>query len=90
MHTFHHMPPKPLPAAQLLPPEPAPSSPSPPQPQAKVTLEAAYDREQAFVDELKKMPIAIHTAEANEQHYEVPTEYYLHCLGVSGHCTAWG
>ncbi|GLC36220.1 hypothetical protein PLESTB_001367300 [Pleodorina starrii] len=35
----------------------------------------------AFVDELKQMPIAINTAEANEQHYEIPTPYYLLCLG---------
>ena len=28
-------------------------------------------RLQAFVDELKTMPVAIQTQEANEQHYEV-------------------
>lgn len=27
------------------------------------------------------MPIAINTDDANEQHYEVPTPYFLHCLG---------
>ena len=36
---------------------------------------------QAFVDELKTMPIAIQTATANEQHYEIPTSYFLLCLG---------
>lgn len=34
-----------------------------------------------LVDELKKSPIAIHTQAANEQHYEVPTEFYQYCLG---------
>ncbi|KAK9837228.1 hypothetical protein WJX81_000114 [Elliptochloris bilobata] len=36
---------------------------------------------QAFVEELKKLPIAVQTAAANEQHYEVPTEYFLRVLG---------
>jgi len=27
------------------------------------------------------MPIAIQTTTANEQHYEVPTSYFLLCLG---------
>ncbi len=27
------------------------------------------------------MPIAIETKKANEQHYEVPTEYYEYVLG---------
>mmetsp|Transcript_20376 Transcript_20376/g.47669 ORF Transcript_20376/g.47669 Transcript_20376/m.47669 type:complete len:854 (-) Transcript_20376:171-2732(-) len=35
----------------------------------------------AFVEELRKMPIAICTAEANEQHYEVPPELYHILLG---------
>jgi cyclopropane-fatty-acyl-phospholipid synthase len=34
-----------------------------------------------LVDELKKSPIAVHTRAANEQHYEVPTEFYQYCLG---------
>jgi cyclopropane-fatty-acyl-phospholipid synthase len=34
-----------------------------------------------LVEELKASPIAINTAEANEQHYEVPTEFYQYCLG---------
>ena len=34
-----------------------------------------------LVRRLRESPIAIHTAEANEQHYEVPTEFYLQCLG---------
>ena len=38
-------------------------------------------RLQGFVEELKSLPIAIQTKTANEQHYEVPTSYFLLCLG---------
>jgi cyclopropane-fatty-acyl-phospholipid synthase len=34
-----------------------------------------------LIAELKASPIAINTAEANEQHYEVPTKFYQYCLG---------
>lgn len=34
-----------------------------------------------LAEELKASPIAVHTKEANEQHYEVPTEFYKYCLG---------
>ena len=34
-----------------------------------------------FVDELRASPIAIQTAAANEQHYEVPAEFFVKCLG---------
>lgn len=34
-----------------------------------------------LISELKSSPIAINTVEANEQHYEVPTEFYKYCLG---------
>lgn len=34
-----------------------------------------------LVDFLKGSPIAVNTSDANEQHYEVPTEFYLDCLG---------
>lgn len=34
-----------------------------------------------FVEELKSLPIAIETDAANEQHYEVPTEYFNYVLG---------
>eukprot|EP00794_Sanderia_malayensis_P016988 gene16988-18700_t len=36
---------------------------------------------QKFIKSLKQAPVAINTAEANEQHYEVPTDFYLQCLG---------
>ena len=35
----------------------------------------------AFVEELKASPVAIQTDKANEQHYELPTEYFLKVLG---------
>ncbi len=39
-----------------------------------------YDRA-AYVADLKTRPLAEQTAAANEQHYEVPTPFYQHCLG---------
>lgn len=36
---------------------------------------------QKFISNLRTAPIAIHTTDANEQHYEVPTDFYLECLG---------
>ncbi|MFO1448578.1 MAG: cyclopropane-fatty-acyl-phospholipid synthase family protein [Opitutaceae bacterium] len=41
---------------------------------------AVYNREH-YVADLRKRPIAENTAEANEQHYEVPTPFYQLCLG---------
>jgi len=35
----------------------------------------------AMVRSLRESPIAIHTAAANEQHYEVPTEFFKYVLG---------
>lgn len=34
-----------------------------------------------LINELKSSPIAIHTADANEQHYELPTQFFQYCLG---------
>ncbi len=44
-------------------------------------LEAQTRALQTLVDELRASPIAIQTAAANEQHYEVPTRFYQLCLG---------
>jgi cyclopropane-fatty-acyl-phospholipid synthase len=41
---------------------------------------AGYDRS-AYVADLKTRPIAEETRAANEQHYEVPTDFYRLCLG---------
>ncbi len=35
----------------------------------------------AFVEQLKKSPVAVETAAANEQHYEVPTSFFQLVLG---------
>ncbi len=42
---------------------------------------AADARFRALLDELRRSPIAIETAAANEQHYEVPTRFFELCLG---------
>ena len=34
-----------------------------------------------LIEKLKNSPIAIETKTANEQHYEVPTQFYQYCLG---------
>jgi cyclopropane-fatty-acyl-phospholipid synthase len=44
-------------------------------------VEAQSRALQAFIRELKKSPIAVHTADANAQHYELPTEFFRLCLG---------
>ncbi|MCC6756950.1 MAG: class I SAM-dependent methyltransferase [Arenimonas sp.] len=35
----------------------------------------------ALIEELKRSPVAIETAAANEQHYELPTDFFKLCLG---------
>lgn len=37
--------------------------------------------EQALVDAMRRSPIALSTKAANEQHYEVPPDFFLHVLG---------
>jgi cyclopropane-fatty-acyl-phospholipid synthase len=41
---------------------------------------ANYTRE-AYLADLKRRPLAENTADANAQHYEVPTEFFRLCLG---------
>ena len=43
--------------------------------------EAARTDRAAFVDGLKRSPIALHTAAANAQHYEVPAAFFERVLG---------
>ncbi len=38
-------------------------------------------RRLAYIADLKQRPLAENMAAANEQHYEVPTSFYLFCLG---------
>jgi cyclopropane-fatty-acyl-phospholipid synthase len=47
----------------------------------KGSVEAQGRALQAFLATLRKSPIAVHTAEANAQHYEVPTSFYQLVLG---------
>lgn len=46
-----------------------------------VSAEQELLNKRAIVEELHSMPIAIETAAANEQHYEVPARFYDLCLG---------
>ncbi len=53
----------------------------------RLKTEFAYDielqnqRYQSLLDNLRQSPIAIATAAANEQHYEVPAAFYRYALG---------
>jgi cyclopropane-fatty-acyl-phospholipid synthase len=42
---------------------------------------AQKESARALIAQLQKEPIAAHTAEANAQHYELPTEFFLAVLG---------
>jgi len=46
------------------------------------TLEAQQQHLMRFIAHLKASPIAIHTREANEQHYELPSEFFELVLGT--------
>lgn len=43
--------------------------------------EAREARFQAAIDALRAAPLAVHTDAANAQHYEVPADFFRHCLG---------
>ena len=47
----------------------------------KGDVEAQQAHLMGLIDQLKASPIAINTADANQQHYEVPTKFYQYCLG---------
>jgi len=49
--------------------------------EAKGGTLAEGERLQAFIREMNESPIAFSTQDANEQHYEVPTEFFLTVLG---------
>lgn len=48
---------------------------TPPQPQSLAEVKTK------FIEMMKSSPLAVHTRDANEQHYEVPTDFYLYALG---------
>ncbi len=43
--------------------------------------EAVHGRFRALLAEMREAPVALHTTEANEQHYEVPPAFFAHVLG---------
>ncbi|WP_426571904.1 SAM-dependent methyltransferase [Aquihabitans sp. McL0605] len=45
------------------------------------SLDEQTERTRALRERLGKGAVATHTAEANQQHYEVPTEFFRHVLG---------
>ncbi|MCE9502068.1 MAG: cyclopropane-fatty-acyl-phospholipid synthase family protein [Leptospira sp.] len=47
----------------------------------KSGIEKEIKSKQEFIKGLKNSPIAVNTSNANEQHYEVPSEFYLLVLG---------
>ncbi len=44
-------------------------------------IEAQQEAIRAFIREMDGSPLALDTAEANEQHYELPTAFFQLCLG---------
>lgn len=48
---------------------------------ASTSLTDAWERKQKYIDLLRTRPIAINTADANTQHYEVGTSVLQACLG---------
>jgi len=53
--------------------------------------DAVSERFRAMIADLSKAPVAIHTCEANEQHYELPSEFFRLCLGprLKYSCAYW-
>jgi len=49
--------------------------------EAKDGIEAGQARLMKLIDHMYAAPIAVHTQEANEQHYELPTKFFEYCLG---------
>ncbi len=45
------------------------------------SLELRQNFSNAYIDLLKSSPIAVHTEAANQQHYEVPADFFGLCLG---------
>ena len=45
-------------------------------------LEQQQARLMRYIQQLKASPIAIHTSSANQQHYEVPAEFFAKVLGT--------
>jgi len=54
-------------------------------------VEVVSERFRDLVAELSRAPVAIHTREANEQHYELPPDFFRLCLGprLKYSCAYW-
>lgn len=46
-----------------------------------IPLQERQEKFMKMLQELRSSPIAIETDKANQQHYEVPTEFFKYCLG---------
>jgi len=59
--------------------------------EAEGGAEAHADRLMRFIEQLRRSPIAIRPDAANEQHYEVPAQFYRHVLGphMKYSCALW-
>jgi cyclopropane-fatty-acyl-phospholipid synthase len=44
-------------------------------------IEVQQETKNRFIEEMRKSPIAIHTDKANEQHYELPPQFFEYVLG---------
>jgi len=44
-------------------------------------VEAIQKRLTKLIEDMRRAPIALHTQEANQQHYELPTQFFQLCLG---------
>ena len=55
------------------------------------TIEQRGERLRALIAALSQSPVAIHTREANQQHYELPPEFFRLCLGprLKYSCAYW-
>ena len=49
--------------------------------ESRDSIEALGEHQRAFVASLRQSSMAVETRAANEQHYEVPPEFFLHALG---------
>ena len=54
-------------------------------------VEAAMEQRQALLEAMRAAPVALSTEVANEQHYEVPADYFRLCLGehLKYSCCRW-
>jgi len=59
--------------------------------EAEVDVEEQIDRREALLETMRAAPVALSTEVANEQHYEVPAEYFRQCLGphLKYSCCQW-